>query len=106
MYNVGWFQWSFNYSETSLDPGHSEGLGPTGGHEEATVIPDRDRSHKIIICKAQGVPQKYNAAHSKNPGEEETSPNIAITRLRPDILLLSKDEEAACATGADSAMEG
>ena len=30
---------------------------------------------KIIILKAQGVPQYNNVAHPKHPEEEETSPN-------------------------------
>ena len=30
---------------------------------------------KIIIWKAQGVPQLHNATHHKYPEEEETSPN-------------------------------
>ena len=30
---------------------------------------------KILIWKAQGVPQSNNVAHPKHPEEEETSPN-------------------------------
>ena len=30
---------------------------------------------KLIIWKAQGVPQLNNVAHPKHPEEEETSPN-------------------------------
>ena len=30
---------------------------------------------KIIIWKAQGVPQLNNVVHPKHPEEEETSPN-------------------------------
>ena len=31
--------------------------------------------NRIIIWKAQGVPQLNNVAHPKHPEEEETSPN-------------------------------